>query len=69
MCLTQALSLAPASIVTPVDFLRLPLIAVVGMVFYGEGLDAYVFVGAAIIFGANYMNIIVESRQKLSNRT
>lgn len=69
MCLTQALSLAPASIVTPVDFLRLPLIAVVGMVFYGEGLDAYVFVGAAIIFGANYMNILVESRQKLSNRT
>jgi drug/metabolite transporter (DMT)-like permease len=64
MCLTQALSLAPASIVTPIDFLRLPLIAVVGMVFYGESLDAYVFIGAAIIFGANYMNILTESRNK-----
>lgn len=64
MCLTQALSLAPASIVTPIDFLRLPLIAVIGMMFYGEGLDVYVFVGAAIIFGANYMNILTESRKK-----
>lgn len=64
MCLTKALSLAPASIVTPIDFLRLPLIALVGMVFYGEGLDLYVFIGAAIIFGANYMNILTESRQK-----
>ncbi len=62
-CLTTALSLAPASIVTPIDFLRLPIIAVVGMVFYGEGLDIYVFIGAAIIFSANYINILAENRR------
>ncbi|GAA3877246.1 DMT family transporter [Celeribacter arenosi] len=61
--LTTALSLAPASIVTPVDFLRLPLIAVIGMALYNEPLELAVFVGAAIIFGANYANILSESRR------
>lgn len=61
--LTMALSLAPASIVTPIDFLRLPIIAIVGMVFYGEGLDVYVFIGAVIIFSANYINILAENRR------
>jgi drug/metabolite transporter (DMT)-like permease len=37
-CLTTALSIAPASIVMPMDFARLPAIAVVGMVFYDEPL-------------------------------
>jgi drug/metabolite transporter (DMT)-like permease len=63
LCLTQALSLAPASIVTPLDFLRLPLIAIVGMLFYNERLDMYVFIGAAIIFASNYINIRSESRK------
>jgi drug/metabolite transporter (DMT)-like permease len=63
-CLTTALSLAPASIVTPIDFLRLPLIGVVGMLLYGENLDLWVFVGGAIIFGANWLNILTESRQR-----
>jgi len=56
--LTMALSLAPASIVMPVDFARLPTIAVVGMLIYDEPLDLLVFVGAALIFAANYINII-----------
>ena len=56
-CLTTALSLAPASIVMPIDFARLPLIAVVGMVLFGEAIDVYVLIGAAIIFFANWLNI------------
>jgi drug/metabolite transporter (DMT)-like permease len=56
-CLTKALSLAPASIVMPIDFIRLPVIAIVAAQIYGEVLDPWVFVGAAIIFGANYLNI------------
>ncbi len=62
-CLTKALSLAPASIVTPIDFLRLPVIGVVGMLLYGESLDIFVFIGAGIIFVANYINILSESRR------
>ena len=63
-CLTNALAVAPATIVTPMDFLRLPAIALVGMAFYNEGLDVWVFVGAALIFAANYLNIWTESRAK-----
>jgi len=63
-CLTTALSIAPASIVMPLDFLRLPVIAVVGMALYGEPLELLVFVGGAIIFAANAINLRAESRPR-----
>ncbi len=56
-CLTNALRIAPASIVMPIDFARLPVIAVVGALFYNEPLDALVFLGAALIFAGNWINI------------
>lgn len=61
-CLTTALSIAPASIVMPIDFLRLPVIAVVGMALYGEPLEMMVFVGGGIIFAANVVNLRAGSR-------
>lgn len=48
-CLTNALAIADATVVVPLDFMRLPLIAIVGWMFYGEPLDFLVFAGAAII--------------------
>ena len=45
---------ADASLVTGIDFIRLPLIALVGAAAYGEALDPLVFVGAAIIFAGTY---------------
>ncbi len=62
-CLTKALSLAPAAVVVPVDFARLPLVALVGMALYGEPLQGVVLIGAAIIFSANYLNILAETRR------
>jgi drug/metabolite transporter (DMT)-like permease len=62
-CFTTALHFAPATIVAPLDFVRLPLIAVVGMLFYGEPLEVAVFAGAALIFTANYLNIRAEQRR------
>lgn len=56
-CLTTALGLAPAAIVMPMDFARLPVIAVIGMLLYGERIDIWIALGAAIIFGANWLNI------------
>ncbi|WP_386682145.1 DMT family transporter [Loktanella sp. R86503] len=56
-CLTSALALAPASIVMPIDFARLPSVAILGALIYQEPLDPYVFLGAALIFGGNYLNI------------
>ncbi|MEM7711685.1 MAG: DMT family transporter [Pseudomonadota bacterium] len=61
-CLTNALSLAPASVVMPVDFLRLPLIAVIGALAYGEALDPWVLLGGAIVFGSAWANLLVGAR-------
>jgi drug/metabolite transporter (DMT)-like permease len=57
LCLTNALRLAPASFVTPIDFVRLPLIAVLGAVLYGEALDPAVLIGGAIILCGIYVNL------------
>jgi drug/metabolite transporter (DMT)-like permease len=62
-CLTTALSHAPAVIVMPMDFARLPLVALLGIFIFGEGFDPWVLVGASIIFGANYLNIAAEARR------
>ncbi|MBV7379460.1 DMT family transporter [Maritimibacter dapengensis] len=56
-CLTSALALAPATLVMPIDFARLPLIAAVGWVLYQEPLERAVVIGAAIILTANYVNL------------
>lgn len=64
-CLTTALSMAPATLVTPVDFLRLPVIAIIGILIYAEPVDAFVIVGAMVIFGANYLNLWKETRKSI----
>ncbi|AXS42493.1 DMT family transporter [Breoghania sp. L-A4] len=55
--MARAFRYADASVVSPMDFLRLPLIAVVGMIFYSEALDPYVFIGGGLVFLGNYLNI------------
>jgi drug/metabolite transporter (DMT)-like permease len=61
-CLTSALRHAPATIVAPMEFARLPLIAIVGMVIYSEPLELAVFAGAALILAGNLYNIIAQRR-------
>jgi drug/metabolite transporter (DMT)-like permease len=65
LCLTNALLVAPAAVVVPFDFLRLPVMAVVGMALYAEALDIFVFLGAAVIFAANSLNLRSEGRRKV----
>ena len=62
-CITKALTIAPATIVAPLDFVRLPIIAIAAMIIYNEAIDIWVFVGASIIFAGNYLNIWVENRK------
>ncbi len=57
LCLTSALSLAPATYVVPIDFVRLPLIAVVGALAYGEAVDPFVIAGGAVIFLGVMVNL------------
>lgn len=61
-CITSALQLAPATVVTPFEFLRLPMVSVVGVWLYSEGLEWQVFVGALVVLGANWMNIRAETK-------
>ncbi|WP_299030057.1 DMT family transporter [uncultured Sulfitobacter sp.] len=63
-CLTNALSIAPATVVVPLDFARLPVIAIVAMILFDEPIEIWVFVGGVIIFSANYLNIWNETRKR-----
>ena len=56
-CITTALSLAPASTVVPVDFARLPVIALVGWWVFGEAVAPAVYLGAACIFAGILLNL------------
>lgn len=61
-CLTTSLQLAPASIVAPMEFIRLPFITFIGMVLYDEPIVWAVGIGALFILGANIINIRAEKR-------
>ena len=65
--LTSALAIAPATVVVPIDFIRLPTIAVIAMLVYGELIDFWVFIGAVLIFAGNYFNIWVETKSSVRN--
>lgn len=62
LCLTQALSRAPASVVMPFDFIRLPVITFVGIWLYAEPFDVWALIGGIVIFGAGYLNIVTATR-------
>jgi drug/metabolite transporter (DMT)-like permease len=61
-CLTNAFRAGDATVVVPFDFLRIPLIALVGALLYGEALDLFVFAGAAVIVAGVAWNVYAESR-------
>lgn len=56
-CMTRAMLYADATIVVPLDFLRLPFSALIGWLLYSEGLDAYTAAGAALILLGNLFNL------------
>src|SRR6266481_3038974 len=60
-CLANAFRWGDASVVVPLDFLRIPLIAVVGWWLYGEQLDVFVFIGAALIIAGILWNLRSEA--------
>jgi drug/metabolite transporter (DMT)-like permease len=56
-CLASAMRYADASIVVPMDFLRVPLTATVGWLLYAERLDLLTVLGAALILAGNLLNL------------
>ena len=63
-CTARALSLADQTIVVPMDFMRLPLIVLVGFALYSESAELLVLAGAGLIFAGNYYSIFRENRRK-----
>jgi drug/metabolite transporter (DMT)-like permease len=59
-CLSNAFRAGDATLVVPLDFMRIPLIAVVGWAFYGESLDIFVLIGAIIIIAGVLWNLRAE---------
>jgi drug/metabolite transporter (DMT)-like permease len=53
MLWTRALKLGDVSALTPISFMQLPLVAVMGYLLFEEKLDRWTVIGAGIIFAAN----------------
>jgi len=64
-CLTQAFRAGDASMVMPLDFMRIPLIAVIGWWLYGETLDFFVLMGAGLIITGILWNLHSEARRAI----
>ena len=56
-CITTALSYAAPSVVAPIDLFRLPLAVLIGIIFYSESADIYIYVGSLLIVLANWLNL------------
>ncbi len=56
-CMARAMLHADATVVVPMDFLRVPLTAITGWLLYSEGIDAFTVAGAALILTGNLLNL------------
>lgn len=56
-CMARAMLHADATVVVPMDFLRVPLTAAAGWIIYGERLDMLTVLGATLILTGNLLNL------------
>jgi drug/metabolite transporter (DMT)-like permease len=56
-CMARAMLHADATVVLPMDFLRVPLTAAAGWLIYSERLDMFTVLGAALILTGNLLNL------------
>ena len=63
-CFAHAFSHADATVVSPLDFIRLPFIAVIGYTVYQEPWDLMILLGGVVIFSGNLFNLWGERRGK-----
>lgn len=61
-CMAKAMTFADAMVVVPMDFIRLPLIMVVGLVIYNEKIEWLVLFGAILMLFGNFINFKNESK-------
>jgi drug/metabolite transporter (DMT)-like permease len=56
-CMARAMLYADATVVLPMDFLRVPLTATAGWLIYSEQLDTFTVLGAVLILTGNLLNL------------
>jgi drug/metabolite transporter (DMT)-like permease len=56
-CMARAMRHAEATVVMPMDYLRVPLTALAGWMIYSERLDLYTVAGTVLILGGNLLNL------------
>jgi drug/metabolite transporter (DMT)-like permease len=56
-CMARAMLYADATVVLPMDFLRVPLTATAGWLIYSERLDLFTVLGAILILTGNLLNL------------
>ena len=56
-CFARAMQHAPATVLVPMDFLRVPLTALAGWAIYAERVDALTIVGVVLILAGNLLNL------------
>ena len=56
-CMARAMLYADATVVIPMDFLRVPLTAAAGWLIYSERLDMFTVLGASLILTGNLLNL------------
>jgi len=68
-CMARAMLHADATVVLPMDFLRVPLTATLGWLLYSERLDMLTVLGAMLILTGNLLNLKPPSQVPASART
>jgi drug/metabolite transporter (DMT)-like permease len=68
-CMTRAMRHADATAVVPMDFLRVPLTAAAAWAVYGEIVDGWTIVGAALILAANLLNLLRRRAPRVATAT
>ena len=66
--LVRAFSHADASLVMPMDYIRLPLAGLIGYFVYQEAFALATLLGASLIFAGNYASLRIESRKAAAPR-
>jgi drug/metabolite transporter (DMT)-like permease len=64
ICMSRALAAADASLVAPLDYLRLPIVALIAFLAFGEVPNAWVWIGAAVIAASSIYIAHREARLK-----
>jgi drug/metabolite transporter (DMT)-like permease len=67
-CITKSFASAEASLVSPVLFIRLPFVAALGFVFFGELPSTWTWVGAAILFASTYWSTRRDARIAIAEK-